>query len=307
MEMTSASADTNTQPPHCFLHMPAVIHVRGYRKVDAIGSPDPPLLHPLGGDDGATDTCSTDSSAPRAASTPPLSPSSRKLQDEALPARAKPRAAEISMVTYRILYLTELPFLIMWTYATYWTYLVVMYANQVRTMIWLSAAVAAILVGVGLNANAYEMLSASERIDYGVVIRFFVIPFGVSSLSGMTNQLRDQFLLVFPRDPVELLIAILLPACVVLFLFFSRLLIISQLSVPWSVGVVFMNTKEIKSLRRGQSLLDRLRCIKKVESRPASRELELHDDSTVDVSEPTPAKSKLDAGKKTDLHLQYRV
>eukprot|EP01068_Selenidium_serpulae_P011921 Selendium_serpulae@DN5746_c0_g1_i1.p1 len=243
---TTSSSDV-FETSTAILGLPTVVHVRGYSKVDAIGSPEINVSGFFNEDQrrGIAD----------------LSIDSPEVADKSDPG---PKAGEkkLSLFVYRILYLTELPFLIMWTYATYWTYLVAMYASHVRTMIWLSAAVASILVGVGLNANAYEMLSERETIDYGVVVRFFIIPFGVSTLSGMTNQLREQFLLVFPRDPTELCIAILLPTFVVGTLFVSRLIVLTRLPVTRSWSIVLLNTPEIKKLKPGPSLITR--CLNKV-------------------------------------------
>lgn len=238
----TTASDLSENPTTAILSLPTVAHARGYSKIDAIGSPEVNILRSV----SEAERCGIDHG-------PDPTPSTDKA-DRIL----KQSNKKLSLFVYRILYLTELPFLVMWTYATYWTYLVVMYANQVRTMIWLSALVASILVGVGLNANAYEMLSERETIDYGVVARFFVIPFGVSSLSGMTNQLREQFLLVFPRDPIELCVAILLPAFVVSTLFVTRLLVLTRLPIKRTWSIVFLNTKEIKSLKPGPSLITRL-------------------------------------------------
>jgi len=73
----------------------------------------------------------------------------------------------------RLLEITELPFMIMWVYFTYWIIIVSLCASQVRSTVWISAAIAGLLVGIGLNANAYRMIIEHGVIDYGVVIRFF--------------------------------------------------------------------------------------------------------------------------------------
>lgn len=74
-----------------------------------------------------------------------------------------------------------------------------------------------------------------------MVIRFFIIPFGVSSLSGLTNSNRDNFLLVFPRDPFYLMLAILCPSIVVTCLAVLRVLLLWHLKVRWSLQVLFLN------------------------------------------------------------------
>ena len=70
---------------------------------------------------------------------------------------------------------------------------------------------------------------------------FFLIPFGVSALSGLTHSLREDFLLVFPVDPVELLIALTAPTVVVCTLLLSRLLLLRRLQVPITLRNFFLN------------------------------------------------------------------
>jgi len=141
----------------------------------------------------------------------------------------------------RLLEITELPFMIMWVYFTYWIIIVSLCASQVRNTVWISAAIAGLLVGIGLNANAYRMIIEHGVIDYGVVIRFFLIPFGVSSLSGMTNSLREQFLLVFPRDPFELAVSICIPAVVISCLVIVRLTLLWKLRIRMTLRVLLLN------------------------------------------------------------------
>lgn len=74
-----------------------------------------------------------------------------------------------------------------------------------------------------------------------MVIRFFIIPFGVSSLSGLTNSNRDNFLLVFPRDPFYLMIALLCPTVVVTCLALLRLVLLWKLKIRWSLQGLFLN------------------------------------------------------------------
>lgn len=140
-----------------------------------------------------------------------------------------------------LLEITEIPFMIMWVYLTYWIVIVSLYAHKVKPNVWISAAVAGMLVGIGLNANAYRMIIAKGRIDYGVVIRFFLIPFGVSSLSGITNSLREEFLLVFPRDLSELVISLCLPAIVVSIIVVIRITVLWKLRVKLTFRSLFLN------------------------------------------------------------------
>eukprot|EP01057_Protomagalhaensia_wolfi_P004795 Protomagalhaensia_wolfi_Nauph_80__4794@NODE_4_length_7346_cov_85_118106_g2_i0_p8_GENE_NODE_4_length_7346_cov_85_118106_g2_i0NODE_4_length_7346_cov_85_118106_g2_i0_p8_ORF_typecomplete_len125_score7_34_NODE_4_length_7346_cov_85_118106_g2_i040664440 len=53
---------------------------------------------------------------------------------------------------------TELPALILWAYAIYWTEVCAKVASRAPAQVWHSAVVAGILVGVGLNANAHRAL-----------------------------------------------------------------------------------------------------------------------------------------------------
>lgn len=170
----------------------------------------------------------------------------------------------------RLLEITELPFMILWVYFVYWIVTVSMTAAHAPSTVWLSAAIASVLVGIGLNANAYRSVTVPRRrgsvrhyrharalfelrkygesldtvdmkIDWGMVIRFFIIPFGVSSLSGLTNSNRENFLLVFPRDPFYLSISILCPAAVVAVLAVLRLFLLWRIQVRWSFLVLFLN------------------------------------------------------------------
>eukprot|EP00918_Siedleckia_nematoides_P077022 GHVU01168334.1.p1 GENE.GHVU01168334.1~~GHVU01168334.1.p1 ORF type:complete len:367 (+),score=47.19 GHVU01168334.1:344-1444(+) len=141
----------------------------------------------------------------------------------------------------RILEFTELPYLILWTYFAYWLIIVIVFGPSVPGMIWLSSAVAGTLVGIGLNANAYRYVFREGRVDYPVIIRFFLIPFGVSSLSGISNSLRENFLLVFPRDPPTLAISIAIPAAVVCLLFLLRVVFLIKKKVRLCFRVLFLN------------------------------------------------------------------
>eukprot|EP01053_Blabericola_migrator_P011272 Blabericola_migrator_1__11271@NODE_663_length_6971_cov_273_239426_g484_i0_p5_GENE_NODE_663_length_6971_cov_273_239426_g484_i0NODE_663_length_6971_cov_273_239426_g484_i0_p5_ORF_typecomplete_len163_score25_38_NODE_663_length_6971_cov_273_239426_g484_i063396827 len=57
-----------------------------------------------------------------------------------------------------ILTVTELPYLILWAYAIYWIEVCIKVGGKAPAQIWMSAAVAGLLVGLGLNANAYRAL-----------------------------------------------------------------------------------------------------------------------------------------------------
>eukprot|EP00922_Rhytidocystis_sp_ex-Travisia-forbesii_P038320 GHVS01057079.1.p1 GENE.GHVS01057079.1~~GHVS01057079.1.p1 ORF type:complete len:456 (-),score=114.01 GHVS01057079.1:307-1674(-) len=142
-----------------------------------------------------------------------------------------------------LLQFTELPFMILWVYFAYFSVIVVLTAAHVRQLVWLNALVAGILVGIGLNANAYHAIMYRGSIDYGMVVRFFLIPFGVSALSGLTNSLREKFMLVFPKDPAHLTIAIMTPAILVISLLSVRTCALYTRKVPLSMRNLFLNGK----------------------------------------------------------------
>ncbi|EPR57759.1 putative transmembrane protein [Toxoplasma gondii TgCatPRC2] len=147
----------------------------------------------------------------------------------------------LSLTTRQLLEFTELPFMILWVYLTYFVVIVALTAPKVRKLVWVSAVVAGALVGVGLNANAYRAIMYRGYPDVGMIVRFFLIPFGVSALSGLTNSLRDRFMLVFPKDPVELIIAVVCPTVVVCVLMISRILILRKHRVPITLRNFFLN------------------------------------------------------------------
>ncbi|KEP62642.1 UNVERIFIED_CONTAM: hypothetical protein HHA_295995 [Hammondia hammondi] len=147
----------------------------------------------------------------------------------------------LSLTTRQLLEFTELPFMILWVYLTYFVVIVALTAPKVRKLVWVSAVVAGALVGVGLNANAYRAIMYRGYPDVGMIVRFFLIPFGVSALSGLTNSLRDRFMLVFPKDPVELIIAVVCPTVVVCVLMISRILILRKHRVPTTLRNFFLN------------------------------------------------------------------
>lgn len=147
----------------------------------------------------------------------------------------------LSRLTRQLLELTELPFMILWVYFAYFLVIVALTAHKVKSRVWLSALVAGTLVGIGLNANAYRAIMYRGYPDVGIIVRFFLIPFGVSALSGLTHSLREQFLLVFPVDPVELLIAITVPTVVVCSLLLSRIILLYKRKVPIDLRNFFLN------------------------------------------------------------------
>ncbi|PFH31675.1 hypothetical protein BESB_026490 [Besnoitia besnoiti] len=147
----------------------------------------------------------------------------------------------LSQTTRQLLEFTELPFMILWVYLTYFIVIVALTASKVKKLVWVSAVVAGTLVGVGLNANAYRAIMYRGYPDVGMIVRFFLIPFGVSALSGLTNSLRERFMLVFPKDPVELVIAVACPTVVVCTLMLSRIIILRKHRVPITLRNFLLN------------------------------------------------------------------
>ncbi|CDJ65863.1 hypothetical protein, conserved [Eimeria necatrix] len=147
----------------------------------------------------------------------------------------------LSRLARQLLELTELPFMILWIYFAYFLVIVALTAHKVRSRVWLSALVAGTLVGIGLNANAYRAIMYRGYPDVGIIVRFFLIPFGVSALSGLTHSLREDFLLVFPVDPVELLIALTAPTVVVCSLMLGRVVLLHRLRVPITLRNFLLN------------------------------------------------------------------
>ncbi|OEH78953.1 transmembrane protein [Cyclospora cayetanensis] len=167
----------------------------------------------------------------------PLPPPQRRLQSGYVPYNPY----GLSRLSRQLLELTELPFMILWVYFAYFLVIVSLTAHKVKSRVWLSALVAGALVGVGLNANAYRAIMYRGYPDVGIIVRFFLIPFGVSALSGLSHSLREDFLLVFPVDPVQLLVAITVPTVVVCSLLLSRIILLYRLQVPITLRNFFLN------------------------------------------------------------------
>lgn len=86
---------------------------------------------------------------------------------------------------------------------------------------------------------------SETTIDYGMMVRFFLIPFGVASLSGMTHTRPDKFYLVFPRDPFLVALFVFIPTVVVSSLVIIRLSLLYRLNVQFSFKALFLNGKLI--------------------------------------------------------------
>eukprot|EP00915_Cephaloidophora_sp_WS-2016_P004563 GHVH01006103.1.p1 GENE.GHVH01006103.1~~GHVH01006103.1.p1 ORF type:complete len:461 (+),score=38.79 GHVH01006103.1:328-1710(+) len=78
------------------------------------------------------------------------------------------------------------------------------------------------------------------ELDIPTMIRFFIIPFAVSSISGMTSD-EDKYVLVFPKDNLHLAISLAVPFSWVFLLAVIRFALLLILKVTWRWKVVFLN------------------------------------------------------------------
>eukprot|EP01084_Bolivina_argentea_P128454 227066_1 len=104
---------------------------------------------------------------------------------------------------------TTIPSLILYAYL-YW-YLLIQFAFGIQYMsaiAWLSAAVLATFVWVLLNAAAYHAPACGQKgyfKNYFKVLKFWLIPFCVSSISVACNLAPHECKLLFPTDTMLLI------------------------------------------------------------------------------------------------------
>ena len=96
--------------------------------------------------------------------------------------------------------------LVLWGYFAYYLATVAFFFSATPGSLWLTALLVALIVGIALNAAA---LQDSGVRDYIVeapfrCLRFFLIPFCVSSLSAISQINGDHFVLLFPSETTEL-------------------------------------------------------------------------------------------------------
>jgi len=103
---------------------------------------------------------------------------------------------------------TRLPSLIL--YSNLFWYLFIIFSFGLRNMpkeAWVNAVVLASFVCMTLNAAAYVPDTGYFR-NYFKVVRFWIIPFSVSSISVACSSSKGECMMLFPTDPTLLLIHI---------------------------------------------------------------------------------------------------
>lgn len=136
---------------------------------------------------------------------------------------------------------TTSPKLVMWGYLGWYITVVLLVPNKTSKP-FIDALIIMLLIGFVLNANAYlAFRAAAERcprtgelqttmgwymkLNYASALRLFLIPYCVSSYSGMAasvSSMEDAFASVFPRDPSIWIPAICIGLGFPLFLFILR-------------------------------------------------------------------------------------
>lgn len=102
-------------------------------------------------------------------------------------------------------YLATLPpsRLVLWCYAVWYGAVVSMYFDA-SARIWLTALGVSFIIGIALNLSVARVEGGPA--DRWQTMRLFLMPFCVSSYSSLIKD-RD-FLVVFPRNPRALVIAV---------------------------------------------------------------------------------------------------
>ena len=96
--------------------------------------------------------------------------------------------------------------LVLWGYFAYYLATVAFFFSATPGSLWLTALLVALIVGIALNAAALEDSGVRDYIVEAPFrcLRFFLIPFCVSSLSAISQINGDHFVLVFPSETTEL-------------------------------------------------------------------------------------------------------
>ena len=97
------------------------------------------------------------------------------------------------------------PRVILWCYFIWYVVIVARYFDP-SPAIWLSAAGIATVVGYSLYINAASAGRDSVTLNRWQIVRFFMTPFCVSSYSALIKG-RD-FLLLFPKNPIDIAFAV---------------------------------------------------------------------------------------------------
>lgn len=125
----------------------------------------------------------------------------------------------LSAMATPLLQNTTPPKLVMWAYLGWYITVVLLVPNK-NSKPFIDALIIMLLIGFVLNANAYlAFRAAAERcprtgelqtsigwyikLNYAGALRLFMIPYAVSSYSGMAasaSSMDDGFVFVFPKD-----------------------------------------------------------------------------------------------------------
>lgn len=102
-------------------------------------------------------------------------------------------------------YLSELrpPMVALWCYFIW--YLVVMgFYFEPDLKLWLTSAGISLIIGLAYNLNVLSGKNSSVPFDRWIALRFFLMPLGVSSFSGMVKG--KGFFMIFPPQLHENLV-----------------------------------------------------------------------------------------------------
>jgi hypothetical protein len=96
------------------------------------------------------------------------------------------------------------PMLLLGSYLAYWVTVVLAKADKVTLDIMLTAVLISAIVGTGINAGAIGSTPLCTYLSQGPFrcVRFYAIPFCVSSLSSIASSNKAEFKYLFPKDDV---------------------------------------------------------------------------------------------------------
>ena len=102
----------------------------------------------------------------------------------------------------RYWYRLQLPLIYLYSLFIWYLWVIAFYF-PVDWSIWIVTGLVALIIGFALNLNFYDgKLAIKNHIETNVWIclRFFAVPFCVSSYSGAITYHSDQLFLIFPRN-----------------------------------------------------------------------------------------------------------
>mmetsp|Transcript_631 Transcript_631/g.1080 ORF Transcript_631/g.1080 Transcript_631/m.1080 type:complete len:375 (+) Transcript_631:48-1172(+) len=135
--------------------------------------------------------------------------------DLELEERGMTSAAGIEMVDKPVINPAML-YLLYWL--TYYVVLLVNYCAGVDKMIWVTATVIAFVICLALSSSLAAV--STKLLTVGVVVRYWIIPFCVSSLGGLMVAKHMHFWYFFPREGDVLAMSLLIPFGVVGLVYF---------------------------------------------------------------------------------------